>query len=455
MKTSFHHIIITALTTVFAATIATSEAQDWPGYLFDNGHSSNNKLATAITPANASTLVADWSFVDPGATLEGQPIAGLFSSPTVFGGVVYIGSNTGNFYALDEATGAVLWQQLLGFTTPITCGRGHGVTSTATLATDPVSGTLTVYVGGGDGYLYALDAATGNIVFRQFVCDVGTTKNTGFIWASPTIVSGKIYLGYASQCDNPLVRSAIKSYDQHTGTLLKTFFTCGPGTTGAGVWSTAASDGRSLWITTGNSTNGAAHAYAIVKLNASNLRFQTEWINPVLSGDLDWGSSPTLFTVKINNVKTQLVGANGKDGIFHEWVVDTWQERGPDDRPTKIRTWTLLEPVARSGSPPPATTAPNELKVTLELHRSTQLQAWWAKIQRNYRLTFDQIPFWRYVGTSLFLVILNLVGTLLSCSLVAYSFARLQWPGRSFCFALLLATMWRLRKNPIPRTKAK
>jgi len=125
----------------------------------------------------------------------------------------------------------------------------------------------------------------------------------------------------------------------------------------------------------------------------------------------------------------------------HEWVVDTWQERGPDDRPTKIRTWTLLEPVARSGSPPPATTTPNELKVTLELHRSTQLQAWWAKIQRNYRLTFDQIPFWRYVGTSLFLVILNLIGTLLSCSLVAYSFARLQWPGRSFCFALLLATM--------------
>jgi ABC-type glycerol-3-phosphate transport system permease component len=124
----------------------------------------------------------------------------------------------------------------------------------------------------------------------------------------------------------------------------------------------------------------------------------------------------------------------------HEWVVDTWQERGPDDRPTKIKTWTLLEPVPRPGRAMPAT-QPNELKVTLELHRSTQLQAWGAKIQRNYRLTFDQIPFWRYVGTSLFLVILNLIGTLLSCSLVAYSFARLQWPGRSVCFALLLATM--------------
>jgi ABC-type glycerol-3-phosphate transport system permease component len=120
----------------------------------------------------------------------------------------------------------------------------------------------------------------------------------------------------------------------------------------------------------------------------------------------------------------------------HEWVVDTWQERGPDDRPTKVKTWTLLE---RMGTSP--ITAPNEIKITLELQRANQLEAWLAKIGRNYRLTFDQIPFWRYVGTSLFLVILNLVGTLLSCSLVAYSFARLQWPGRNVCFALLLATM--------------
>src|SRR5206468_11083406 len=48
MKTSLHRTIIVALTTAFVATIATSAAPDvaptWPGYLFDNGHSSNNKL---------------------------------------------------------------------------------------------------------------------------------------------------------------------------------------------------------------------------------------------------------------------------------------------------------------------------------------------------------------------------------------------------------------------------
>src|SRR5206468_6019675 len=196
MKTPLHHIIIVALTTAFAATIATSAAQssDWPGYLFDNGHSSHNALATAITPANASTLVEDWSFIDP-PPAPGQPDAGFYASPTVVNGVVYIGSNTGVFYALNEATGAVLWQRLLGYTTALSCGEGHGIVSTAAVANDPVSGTLTAYVGGGDGYLYALNAATGDIVFRQFVVDVGTTQNEGFIFGSPTIVDGKIYIG--------------------------------------------------------------------------------------------------------------------------------------------------------------------------------------------------------------------------------------------------------------------
>jgi outer membrane protein assembly factor BamB len=330
MKTSLRHIVIVALTAVFTATIATSSAQDWPQYLFENGHSSLNGAATAITTDNASTLVEDWSFIDPQPTIEGQPNASFFSSPTVFQGVVYIGSNTGNFYALDETTGTLLWQQFLGYVTAIECGSGQGVTSTATVATDPVSGALTVYVGGGDGYLYALDAATGNIVFRQFVTNVGTNRNTGFIWASPVIVRNTIYLGWASQCDHPLVRSGIKSFDQHTGALVKTFYTGDQGTTGAGVWSTAATDGSSIWIATGNShpRNLAAHAYAIVKLQANNLSFVQEWINAPLTGDLDWGSSPTLFQAKINGVGTKMVGASGKDGIFHAFDANNLQN-GP------------------------------------------------------------------------------------------------------------------------------
>jgi polyvinyl alcohol dehydrogenase (cytochrome) len=322
-----HHIIIAALMTAFVAAIATAAAQnsDWSSYLRGPQHSSYNKLATAITPANASTLVEDWRFIDPGPTIEGQPDAGFYASPTVVNGVVYIGSNTGVFYALDEATGVVLWRKLLGYTTRLSCSMGRGIVSTAAVATDPVSGTLTVYVGGGDGYLYALNAATGRIRWRQFVVDIGTTQNEGFIFSSPTIVNGRIYLGVSSQCDNPLVRGAIKAFDMHTGALLETYWTTPSGTVGAGVWTSAASDGRSVWITTGN--GNAGHSFAIIRLDTA-LRFHTEWVDPGAFDDLDWGSSPTLFEARLNNMRTQMIGANQKSGIFYAFDA-THLENGP------------------------------------------------------------------------------------------------------------------------------
>ena len=120
----------------------------------------------------------------------------------------------------------------------------------------------------------------------------------------------------------------------------------------------------------------------------------------------------------------------------HNWQVATWQEPSAEDSLTKIKTWTLLKDAGQS-----AIHGPNEIRITLELHRTGVMGAWLAKIWRNYRLTLDYIPFWRYVGTGLFLVILNLIGTLFSCSLAAYAFARLQWPGRGICFAALLGTM--------------
>ena len=116
----------------------------------------------------------------------------------------------------------------------------------------------------------------------------------------------------------------------------------------------------------------------------------------------------------------------------------TWQEPGPDDLTNKIRTWIHLREVGRS---PSFEADPHRLRVTWQLRRVGVLGAWWAKVRRNYRLVFDNMPFGRYVATSLFLVILNIAGALTSSSLVAYSFARLRWPGRNFCFTLLLATM--------------
>lgn len=130
--------------------------------------------------------------------------------------------------------------------------------------------------------------------------------------------------------------------------------------------------------------------------------------------------------------------ARAIDDADTHWMVATWQEPGPDDRPDKIRTWTLLQSAGSNGA---FVSQPNQIKITIELARRNVFEAWIAKILHNYRLTLDYIPFWRYVATSLFLVSLNLIGTVFSCSLVAYSFARLRWPGRTAAFALLLGTM--------------
>lgn len=51
----------------------------------------------------------------------------------------------------------------------------------------------------------------------------------------------------------------------------------------------------------------------------------------------------------------------------------------------------------------------------------------------HYGLTF--------LGNTLFLTLMSVLGTLLASSMVAYSFARLSWPGRNFLFGVLLATM--------------
>ena len=50
-------------------------------------------------------------------------------------------------------------------------------------------------------------------------------------------------------------------------------------------------------------------------------------------------------------------------------------------------------------------------------------------------------PFWLYAGNSLFLAVLNVVGTVLSSAWVAYGFSRLNWRGRDACFFILLTTM--------------
>jgi outer membrane protein assembly factor BamB len=160
-----------------------------------------------------------------------------------------------------------------------TCGA-RGLISTATVAGDPVSGTLTVYVAGADGYLYALKAATGAVVWRSLVALPSATVSDYFNWSSPTVVNGHVYVGVSSQCDKPLVAGGLKEYDQATGALLNFYQTNPGGRTGPSIWSSASAlaSGRSVFVTTGNGPAGDSSA--IVRLDGTTLAKQAIWQVP-------------------------------------------------------------------------------------------------------------------------------------------------------------------------------
>jgi polyvinyl alcohol dehydrogenase (cytochrome) len=249
----------------------------------------------------------------------------LQASPTVVGGVAYQGSNNGYLYAINISTGAISWKQYLGKTPNLTAGCGSlGITSTATVAPDPVTGALTVYDAGGDGYMYALNASTGAVIWRSVVGVLPTTQNGYYNWSSPALIGGHVYIGMSSQCETTsagFVRGGIEEFDQQSGALLNTWWGVPDGATGGGVFTSVASDATNIWATTASAPALPApqgDSYSMVRFDL-NLAKQESWQVPAASrgADADFGASPTLFTATLSGSSTQMVGACDKNGFFY------------------------------------------------------------------------------------------------------------------------------------------
>ncbi len=60
---------------------------------------------------------------------------------------------------------------------------------------------------------------------------------------------------------------------------------------------------------------------------------------------------------------------------------------------------------------------------------------------QNFSDVLTQLPFVRFAFNSLIISLANIVGRVLSCSIVAFSFARMNFPGKNFLFLLLLSTL--------------
>ena len=101
----------------------------------------------------------------------------VVNAPTAADGVVYAGSDDNFVYALDAASGQMLWS----FET------GDAIRSTPTVAGGAV------YVGSNDNHVYALDAATGEMLWKH-----DTSKAVQY---SPVVKDGVVYIGARGDVD--------------------------------------------------------------------------------------------------------------------------------------------------------------------------------------------------------------------------------------------------------------
>ena len=134
--------------------------------------------AKTIYALNASTGAIVWSDT-------GDAETGYVGIPAFADGVVYAGScnpqlnewspNSGNIYAFNATTGAVLWNYTMS----------DGVHESGPTITDG-----SVYVCTGQGNIYALNATTGALEWNY------TTESA--IWQSPTVVDGVVFASTSS-----------------------------------------------------------------------------------------------------------------------------------------------------------------------------------------------------------------------------------------------------------------
>jgi eukaryotic-like serine/threonine-protein kinase len=119
----------------------------------------------------------------------------ITSSPAVSAGLVYFGAYDGNFYAVDAASGQLKWKFKTGGERRFAAAHLHGSTPVAETMPDPFDCYLSspvvwngaVYFGSGDGNVYALNAASGDLKWKFKTGDV--------VHASPAIADGTVFVG--------------------------------------------------------------------------------------------------------------------------------------------------------------------------------------------------------------------------------------------------------------------
>jgi len=185
----------------------------WSGWAPDG--TTNGRFQSAagagLTAAQVPKLALKWAFAFP----NGQS---AYAQPAVAGGRVFIGSDNGFVYALDAATGCVYWSF-----------RAQASVRTA-ISIGPIGSRQAVYFGDLKANVYAVDAETGTQVWVRRADTHPLARITG----APTLADGRLYVPVASleeasgananyECCT--FRGVLVAYEAATGNPLWTAYT--------------------------------------------------------------------------------------------------------------------------------------------------------------------------------------------------------------------------------------
>lgn len=150
-----------------------ADKENWNGWGVDIVNS-RFQAHTSITAGNLSRLKLKWAFGVPDASTA-------YGQPTIVGGRVFIGSGDGRVYALDARSGCTIWTYQAETTVraAITVGSSGGKTF--------------AYFGDGEANLYAVNAEDGTLVWKAKIDPHRTARITG----APQLYKDRLYVGVA------------------------------------------------------------------------------------------------------------------------------------------------------------------------------------------------------------------------------------------------------------------
>jgi polyvinyl alcohol dehydrogenase (cytochrome) len=336
------------------AAFQPASGSQWNGWSSSLTNSRFQDAASAgLSAADVPKLKLKWAF-----NLGDVTVAR--SQPTIVGGRVFIASESGAVYSLDAGSGCTRW------------GFQAGGSLRAGVTIGEAKGASAVFFSDGGGTMYALNAQTGQLIWKVKPVDHYTTIAT----ATPRFYKGVVYQPYSSFeeaiAGDPkyhccTFRGSVVAIDAATGTTLWKTFTIPEaaketsktpagaaqlGPSGAGIWSTPTIDEQrgALYVSTGDNysdpTTNTSDAILALDLKTGVLLWSKQLTEndafnngctvppgtncPAIAGkDFDFGQPPIL--VSLGQGKRALVIAQ-KSGMTHAIDPDgkgkiLWQTR--------------------------------------------------------------------------------------------------------------------------------